>query len=232
MAATLTPNAAFTEAKIFIRQMPLEDVQYRILDDANKRIWMADGWRWTLGTLTNNVTLIDDTQDYPVTLPGNFLYPWRAYATNGNEAKVLKADQAYPASEVLGTGIPTNFCRVEGSDILRFYPKVGNLGGETWTASIWFKKTAPNITVANAGTAGALVMDDEWFYVYFEMVLYYALKYAFDSRAGGAQWDAQSKQLVYTGQLAVAMAAINEMRAREPLFTEWDNYQETEARKK
>jgi hypothetical protein len=31
MAATKAPNTAFTYAKVFIRQMPLEDVQYQIL---------------------------------------------------------------------------------------------------------------------------------------------------------------------------------------------------------
>lgn len=233
MAATLTANDAFNQAKTYMRGMPLEDVQYRVLDAALKMVWMADAWRWTIGSLTN-FNLSDSTQDYAYGggLPADYLYTWRAYLTNGNTTQGLHVDPSLPTLVVQSGGWPTHICRVPGAATFRFFPKPGILGGETVTVIQSYKKTAPLITAGNAGSAGVLVMDDEWFPVYFECVLYQAMKYGFDNRAGTAQINEQSGEMVYNGQLGVAMAAIDNMRKREPLPVEWNVRLPVEPRRK
>lgn len=230
MAATLTPNAAFDNAKIFVRNMPLEDVRYRILDNANKMIWMAHPWRWTLGSVTN-FNLADNTQDYTQAPPGDFLYTRYAYCTDGNTRPILVPVASLPTTEVIAAGTPSQIAFM-GSNTWRLFPKPGAYGGTTWTVVQLYKKAAPLITVANAGTGGALVMDDEWFHVYEECVLYWAFKYAFDSREGQAQYDVSARKAVLGGQLAKAKYWIGQMAESEPLKLEEDLRPEREERKR
>ena len=221
MAATKTPNQAYDAAKVYIRQMPLEDCQYQILDDANKMIWMADAWRWTIGTLTN-FDLVANTQDYNYAGSlSTYLYTWRAYVVNGDNVQPLAVDPELPTTAVIKCGTPKRLAKVTGAATFRVFPVPGSPLVGTWTVVQQFKKLAPTITSSNAGTAGAIVMDDEWFHVYYEAVLYYAYKYAFDRRAGETQFD-PSKGMVYTGQLGTVMAAIDRMRKHEPIAKEWD----------
>lgn len=229
MAATKTPNAAYTYAKTLIRSMPLQDVQYQILDDACKFIWTADAWRWTIGTLTN-FNLTPGTQDYNYADSlSTYLYTWRAYLTNGDSLSPLAIDPELPTTEVQ-FGTPKRIAKVYGSAVFRVYPKPSDLVG-TWTVVQQFKKMAPVISAANGDTAGALVMDDEWFHVYESAVLYYAYLYAFDQRAGTVQYD-PAKGAIYTGQLGVTMALIDRMRQHEPIALEWNTQPEIPARRR
>jgi hypothetical protein len=220
MAATKTPNSAFTPAQKYIRMEPLEDVQYQVLDDACKLIWMADAWRWTIGSLAN-FNLSASTQDYAYGGSlSDYLYTWRAYVANGDTMQPLAVDPELPTTEVQLCATPSRIAKVTGAATFRVFPVPGTPLVGTWTVVQQYKKIAPTISVANAGTAGALIMDDEWFHVYFEAVLYYAFKYGFDSRAGTVQYDASKGQTIYTGQYGVLMAAIERMRYHEPIATE------------
>lgn len=225
------PNTAFDNAKTYIRKMPLQDVQYQILDDANKLIWMADSWRWTIGSLPN-FNLTSNTQDYTATEPADFLYTTKAYVTDGNKSQPLRVEPAISTTEVLTGGWPEMISR-SGTNTFRVFPKVGSLAtGDVVTVVQLYKKTAPLIDVSNAATGGALVMPDEWFHVYFAAVLYYAYLYANDSHAGGPQYNASSKETIYVGQLGVVMSMIEGMRAREPMHTEWDFRPDPPAKRK
>lgn len=232
MAATHTAQEAFDLAKVFIRKMPLSDatlttVQYSILTNALAMLWMARPWRWTIGSVTN-LTVSNNTQDYTQAPPGDFLYTQLAYITDGEKAQVLTVAPALPTTEVIAAGWP-NMISYQGSNTWRLFPKPGHQGGSTVTVVQLYKKSAPLITSGNIGTAGALVMDDEWFWVYCEVVLYWAMKYGFDTREGNAQYTLGEKAIL-GGQHAKAMAAIEEMAQREPM--DWETVLLREARAK
>jgi hypothetical protein len=199
------------------------------MDDANKKIWMADGWRWTIGSV-NNFNITTDTQDYVVTIPADYLYTWRAYVTDGSTFEPLHVEPSLPTTAVIATGYPKQITKL--SNGFRLFPRPGNPGVSTVTVVQMYKKAAPSITSGNASTPGALVMDDEWYHVYFEAVLYHAYKYAFDAHAGSAQYNIQTKEAICNGQLGILMAAIEDMRKREPVATEWDFRPERETRRK
>jgi hypothetical protein len=56
---------------------------------------------------------------------------------------------------------------------------------------------------------------DDWYYVYEDLVLYEAYKYADDPRAGDARVQGEEEPTM-TGQLGTAYNGIREMRLREP----------------
>ncbi len=216
MAATYTPYQAFDYCKIYIKAMPLERVQSKILDYANKALWMAANWRWTVGTLTAT-TLLSSTQDYTITDPADFNYLIHSYIADGvAPVRHLEVVSALPAAVTIN-GNPDFIAHT--TNLLRVSPNPGTLPvSPTRQILSWYKKNPPNITPSNVGTAGVLLMDDAWFWVYSELVLYYAFKYAEDQRAGSANLSSEGKWQ-YTGQLAIANAAIEQMKQREPLMT-------------
>lgn len=73
MAATYAPAEAFTYAKSYVKNMPLEAVGPPLLDEVSKIIWMHAPWRWTLGALPAT-TLTSSTQDYTIVAPSDFLF--------------------------------------------------------------------------------------------------------------------------------------------------------------
>lgn len=223
MAATFAPNAAFNYALQMIKSMPLDRVETSILQDASSLIWMAAPWRWTIG-IAAPVAVSAGANTVTIAVPSDFLRLERVLVTNGNSARFVK---------IVG--------EVQGSTILSDWPKfvavTGTPGGagalnfdtlfpssETgWQVWFWYKKMAPVITSGNQGTGGVLVMDDEWFWVYNETVLYYAYKYADDPRAGTSEAAISDggAGLKYSGQIGRIMTAIEEMRRSEVLMPEY-----------
>ena len=222
MAATLRPIDAFDYAKTFIKLMPLEQVQVRLLKDISDTIWMAAPWRWSIGVLTN-VNLLSNTTDYSLgTLPSDFLYAIECYLADGqNPSRSLSIEPVLPATPVLVGGLPDKVAVVGAAGAagtLRVFPTPGTQPtSPTKVFVTWYKKTAPSITKITANTIGQLVMDDEWFWVYEQGVLWAAYKYADDPRAGGSQLDERSGQVRFSGQYAEFQAAINYMREHEKL---------------
>ena len=216
MPSTWIPERSFQLASSMVKGMNLVDVKDRILDAPQKLIWTAAPWRWTLGSLPET-TLVANTQDYPITLPVDYFYTTQLWLTTGADAtKQIEVVPTLPAD--VGTrGQVTRACIIEGTptSTLRTYPRVGNVAANTEIYGI-YKKLPPTITKNNCGTAGVLVMPDEWIQVYEAGVLYYAYLFADDQRAGGAS-SAGNGRSQYSGQLAVFMAMIDEMKKREPL---------------
>lgn len=200
-----------------IKNMPLETVRARILDDVNKIIWMAAPWRWTVGSLPA-VTLASSTQDYNVALPSDYLYTTDVYISDG--VQPFRTPVVVPIlPTVVGlTGQP-NLVAITGAanttGTMRFSPVPGTLPATTKAYGL-YKKTSPIITYENSNTAGVLVMDDEWFWVYEAGVLWLSYLYGDDQRAGSAQADGSGK-VAYTGQRGVFEAALSQMREREKL---------------
>lgn len=216
MASTIPPIAAFDFSKRQIKNMPLEQINVRILDDINKLMWMAAPWRWTVGTMTP-ITLVTNTSDYTLTVPADFLYLIEAYIADGSSTpRHLDIMPKIPATMVV-TGLP-QFISYESGNLWRVSPKPGTLVAPTKQIVTFYKKIAPIITAANACTAGTLIFDDEHFPIYEAGVLWLSYLYADDQRAGTCNADSSGK-MAWTGQRATFEAGLAQMRLAEPLPT-------------
>ncbi len=194
--------------------MPLEKVQTKILDDANKMLWMAADWRWSVGTLTA-ITITSNTQDYTLAPPADFLFLLHSYVTDGaSVTRHLVVVPSLPASVVV-KGSPA-FISYQGSNNFRISPNPGTQITPVKQIVSFYKKKSPVITASNQMTGGTLVMDDDWFWVYQAGVLYSAYMWADDQRAGSCNIDSQGRAQ-YTGQRAVFESGVQMMRLREPL---------------
>ena len=218
MPATKRPNEAFTFAKRVLGNVTLERVQYDILDQALKMVWTGAPWRWTIGSLPL-ITLQPSVTDYLISpMPSDFLYIHRAYMTTGKDTpRELYVSSSIPNNVTL-YGLPSEVCHVPVGQYhyARVMPMPGQLG-DSYRLVMQYKKAAPSITQANAEAPGALVIDDEWFWVYQSAVLYLAFVYTNDERAGSAQVDVATGRAAFTGQRAIFEANLAMMRQREPL---------------
>lgn len=218
MAATYEPIAVFDYAKISIKNMPLDTVMTRLVDDVQKMIWNFAPWRWTIGTL-DPITVTAGATDFTIVNPqSDFLYVAKAYITNGQQNIDLLPTSVLPATPTI-LGQPRNISYLSGTTPkFRLYPGFGSLpSGDAWTLRTWYKKISPVITKANITTAGALVMDDEYYWVFQEGCLYRAYFYADDARAGTVAINSKGDKQ-YTGQLGVFMAALDTMKSTEPML--------------
>jgi hypothetical protein len=221
MSSTRRPIEAFDYAKEYIKKMPLEEVQIPILDDINKMLWMAAPWRWTMG-VCEPVTVTSSTADFAlVSPPADFLYVSRAYIWDGETAFELTPEPALP-SGIDTKGVPNKIAYVSGATPkFRIHPVFGSINSsKTYKLLVWYKKTSPDITKLNMNTVGTAVVDDEWFHVYREGVLWRAYQYGDDQRAGNVT-VANNGQIQYSGQRAVFEAAVENMRKAEPMLTQF-----------
>lgn len=220
MAATLTPQDALDYAKEWIKSMPFERVWEKVSQDASSMIWTAAPWRWSISTLPNTA-LTSGVQDYTISVPGDFLKLERCFVTDTVTTREVKPVSTIPASAIL-TSYPNYVARIKGTSTLRFDSLFQPLSGQAVTNYLvaWYRVTAPIINNGNLTSAGVLVMDDDWYWVYRACVLYFAYLYADDARAGGARVTVTEgkRQLDYSGQLGVAMAAIETMRNDETVI--------------
>lgn len=217
MSSTLTPSAAFDFAKTYVKNTKLDDVKVRILDDVNKYMWMAAPWRWTIGSLPS-FNLVANTQNYTVVSPGDVLYPYSAYVSDGQLVpRSLIIEPALPTTSKL-VGQPNRISMIENDANvgLRVVPVPSSFsGGNTNTVICLYKKVSPLLTSGNIGTAGVLVFDDEWFWVYQEGVLWRSYLYADDERAGNITFA--DGKIQYTGQRASFEAGLQFMRENDKL---------------
>lgn len=220
MPSTFAPAAALDYAKRMTKNMPIEQVGVQILDDTNKMLWMHSPWRWSVGTFPN-VTLTNDTQDYTVAIPSDFLYIQNSYVSSddGSAPRQLYIEPwILPGGK---KGNPSRVALVSGtpgtSGTLRFTPQPGQVPAAGWTAITLYKKQAPILLANNINTPGVLVFDDEWFWVYVSGLLYHAYLYGDDQRAGSAQIDPSSGKVSFSGQRGVFEANMALMKMREKL---------------
>lgn len=227
MAATKRPIEALDFCKRFIKNMPLEQVQTEILDQVNKMMWMAAPFRWTVGTLTA-ISLANNTQDYTLAPPADFLYLIHSYIADGSTTpRILDVEPALPADVKL-VGDPTRVAYV-GSNTFRVAPKPGT-GVGTQQIISFYKKTAPSLTDSTIQNTGVLIFDDEWFWVYTSGVLWLAYLFGDDQRAGGASVDPTTGKYQFTGQRAIFEANLLIMKQREAIPV-WPNKEpQSEAR--
>lgn len=213
MAATKKPIEAFNAAKAILGNVTLEKVKYNILDAAIKMIWTGAPWRWSIGSLPV-ISLEADKTDYTVTFPYDFLYIHRAYVTDERGTpRELRVASALPGNASF-YGLPSEIAVSDGK--IRIYPKPAGVS-EGNSLIVQYKKQAPVIDAVSAEQPGALVIDDEWFWVYESAVLYFAFVYSDDPRAGSAQADVATGRAAFTGQRGIFEANLAMMRQREPL---------------
>ena len=221
MPSTIKPIEAFDFCKRFIKNMNLDTVQARILDDVNKIMWMAAPWRWTIGALPN-ITLAANTQDYTIALPNDFLYALESYVTDqaGGTPRDLRIEPFIATSGIPGQPSRVAFTGTPGTNgTARIFPKFQTLPTPTPVIISTYKKQAPSIkTVDDINNSGILVFDDEWFYVYESGVLWLAYMYADVQCAGSATFDSGKGSYVLTGQRGVFESNIQMMRDREKIL--------------
>jgi len=215
MAATKTPYEAFDIAKKFVKNMPLESVGPQILDEINKRMWMAAPWRWTLGALPPITPLVNVT-DYNIALPNNFLYIYDAILANaGKIVRHLECiGEINPTVNQIGQ--ISKIAHVTAGTF-RVYPKPPQVDNPASSILCRYKKVSPLVTNQSQSTPGLLVMDDDWFWVYQHGVIWLSYLWGDDSRAGSATVD-KNGQTQYSGQRAVFEDGLWQMRNREKLI--------------
>ncbi|CAB4142843.1 hypothetical protein UFOVP434_43 [uncultured Caudovirales phage] len=216
MAATERPIDSLLWASQYIKNMPIYRVQTEVLNDAARYFWRAAPWRWTLGNLTT-VTLVNNTQDYTVTLPTDFEYAVSANLINAE--KIPKELEIVPFIPLEGTkfGQPGSIA-ITGEGALgnyRFSPVPNGYTGTLPLLTGSYKRQYTKLTETTIFTAGSLIFPDVYIDAFRHAVLYYAYKYADDQRAGNIQ--VAGKNITYTGQRAEMEAAIEEIRQREPM---------------
>lgn len=231
MSTSLTPNMAFDFASSILRHPALDDpnnggFKLRVLDDAKKYLWMARPWHWTLGSMPN-IALVAGTVDYTVSMPADFWKLEKAFMTDGMVNSPLAIAAFTPPVPTIAQA-PTQIAWTGGSNI-RVYPTPGSLSQTTTVVSL-YKKQCANIT--NPALTTELVAPDDYFPVYLQIVLWYAMTYDGDDRAGETQINPQTGQIVYTGQRAVMESFIEEWGRRDPTMIEWDMRPDNKADKR
>ncbi len=206
-----------------IKRMPFTDATVGVyvdaLQSASSMIWMAAPWRWTIGVFPNTAAVAAGASTVSLTAQSDFLRLEKVNLNNDVQIKELTIVNILPAAPTQ-VQMP-NFCAYKATGpALQFETKMPT-GINNYKANVWYKRQAPVITADNYTTAGLLEMDDDYWWVYEECVLYWGYKYADDPRAGGAQVEeaANGPKITYSGQRAVAEAGIQYIREREELVS-------------
>jgi len=218
MASTLKAYDALDFAKNFIGKMDVERLLPRLLADVSYMFWVYAPWRWSLGIMPP-VTLVSNQQDYPITLPNDFLYLYDILQLDGKTTRHLKATAIYPQTGVLRAGQAGSAAiqTISAVTKLRIDPTPGTIPATSpQTLVSIYKQTAPVIDQTTMYTAGALLIPDEFFWVYVEGVLWKAMHWAADPRAGEVKF--QGGQTTYSGQRAAFEAAMATCAQQEKLY--------------
>lgn len=212
----MVPQTALDFSKEMIKQQPFDRVWSLAAQSALNYIWDAAPWRWTIGTLSP-ILLTAGLQNFDVvTQPTDLVRLERCFITDDVSTRPVQPVATIPNGTVI-TGPPNFVAYIPGVTAkIRFESLYPDIGTKTPQFQAWYKLDVP-LLAAQLGVAGVLGMDDCYYNVFQEWVLYYAYRYADDQRAGAAQvqTSAQGRQIAYTGQLGVAQAAIEELRQQE-----------------
>lgn len=219
MAALLRPIDAFDYVNAFVKFPNLEAARPGILDDSAKFFWMAAPWRWSVGYLLA-LTVTASTSDYTLTDPADFLYiqPGSVYLSEGGSdvgRYIEVVSQIHSTVKVIG-GQPSLISH-PAANTYRIFPKPGTTVTSGTQIIGMYKKTCPVVSESSQYTVGTQVFDDEWFWVYRSIVLYFAYLYTDDQRAGGAQVDARGNA-TFSGQRGIVEGNLAIMKMREPLL--------------
>ncbi len=191
-------------------------------DNAQRMLWNISPWRWSRKTLPN-ITLVDAQQEYTgANVPSDFmqLIQVECVRTDSSPNIVWEMDiKGFVFSDPQTKFFPIReicFLQELNTQVGGFRisnPSIGTgvtavlRGVYRFTPSV--KYTSANLTTAFAE------QPDQYFHVYCEVLLYFIYRYVGDPRAGAAQYNRKQRRVAYTGQLAVAMDAIDIMLEAE-----------------
>jgi hypothetical protein len=155
-----------------------------------------------------------------VTLPSDFLFLNEdARIADGKNTTHLHPAALLPQVNGLVSGQPSQVAiqTVGNNTVARLLPAPGQfpIGAPTQTVIATYKKVAPKLDKTTVMTAGYMLLPDEFFWVYQEGVLWRAMSWAQDPRAGDVQ--VQGDKVAYTGQRAAFEAALQQAAETEKL---------------
>lgn len=218
MSSTYSAYDAYLYAQKFLSGQDLDRFVPRILDDVHRMFWMYAPWRWTLG-LFPTFNLAGSTQDYVVTLPSDFLFLQEARILDGKNSIHVHCGALFPSLVGLQSGQPSqaSIQTVNNNTVVRISPAPGQFptGAPAQVFTALYKKSAPKMDATTCKTSGGLLIPDEYFWVYQEGVLWRAMYWAQDPRAGDAQ--VQGDKIAFTGQRAAFEAAMQQLAETEKL---------------
>jgi len=219
MAVNRTAQEAMDYAKRFVGDMPVDDseVKLRILNDASDMVHEAANWRWTVAFLSSQA-LTFGTIDYDFTDPTDLLYLVKGRLVNGNVSPAIEEDLTVThnlSNDTSIDGQPTQIAIVD-ADTYRIQPVPQGTSGEEPTILTWYKLQNTDITTGNVSTASTLLFPDEWFWVYQQVVLLFAMTFTNDFRTGTVTVNGNT--VSYSGQWGVVQGALEVMKEKEKPF--------------
>src|SRR6516164_1235616 len=151
------PQDALNYAKRMCGNMPVDDsnLNPRVLDDANKALWMAANWRWTIAPL-EVLTIVNTQQDYSLASHPDLLFLVNSSITDGEQKSELIVTANLPAipSNPPIVGKVQRVSYVPGSpQKLRTFPVPSGYPSTAMPSMLtWYKQLAPTVISANMAT--------------------------------------------------------------------------------
>lgn len=187
MASTIPLSTSLYYAKTMIKNFKIDETSFKIIitQSALSFLWMYAPWRWTLNKISATPYInITTDQDYPATLPADFFYLHQVELhdiTSDTPPQYLIIEPSITANPLKG---PPKRISVEFISPNYYYRISPIPAAVTNTIRIFpvYKKKVPIIDGTNISQAATKVFDDEWMWIYDEILLYYAYKYVDDPR--------------------------------------------------
>ena len=216
---TYAPSDAFSKITPQLGNIALDSTAKGTLaDDAQRYLWNVTPWRWERKALSA-FSLTDNTQEYTAAVPSDFMGLLQAelLITSQTPNPVYQMD----IKKFVDRDTMQKVSLPQVRDIAFLQELNSGAGGfrivnpsvpSGTTAQIrGVYRALPSVkyTSANLSTTFA-ELPDQYFYVYQEVLLWWIYKYVGDPRAGGATITSSGK-IVYSGQMANAMAMVEMM---------------------
>lgn len=239
-----TPTYYFSDILNLIkRSLPSNvesDASAYIANSAINEIWRKYDWRGSLKILPP-FYLIPGAQDHgapAVCVPSDFLGLRAAQLVQLSSSPFVRKDLGVTKSLQLTNfyGMPADLDYEPQKQAFRVFPRVPqNIGTPLYCIQGTYKKQSPKVT-ADTLSSTLLPFDDLYFSNLVEVFKWSGWKFAGDPRAGGVQ-ASKGGGTQFTGQFAVAYAAIEDMAENEgleggdpyiapaePLYTTYRNF--------
>jgi hypothetical protein len=214
MASTYTVGDAVRYCKLFIKNIPVVDVQLIAADIVNGMIWKAYPWRWSTVTLTP-IALVDGTQDYS-SAPSNYYRLLRARIARTDSTPdeyddpLIIVNKLEPYLHKMAHQSIRNISYEGHLDKFRLESAVSVGSGVTLQLQGEYQKQPTKI----ASTGDTLPFPDQYFDAFNAGLLWKFYQFADDPRGGGMQ-KAKSGGASYAGAYGAFMDAIADMAASE-----------------
>jgi hypothetical protein len=228
MASTRTPLEALNYVKRFLGNPQIDstdgDLKIKLLNEASNRIHTFAPWRWAVGAFTQE-TVVNDQEDYTVdaVTDASYLVKAELREAGSNSLTPLTPVALLPSQTQL-KGDPEEIYW-DGSTTLRLSPvPTGFESGAEPVLISHYKKENVEIVETGAGagqadddSGDAFLFDDEWFWVYVEVLKELGMQMFHDDRLGSMTVTGDG-QVQFTGQVARVQWALRYMYEREKAF--------------